>query len=63
MVMPRSAGSFCDMNYGGFHCFDLLIGSNDVYEMVVEIAGNGWNGEYFENLGVLTAGMLRRFGY
>lgn len=29
---------------------DVSVGGNEVYETVTEIARNGWNGEYFENL-------------
>lgn len=29
---------------------EVSVGGDEVYEMVMEIARNGWNGEYFENL-------------
>lgn len=29
---------------------DVSVGGEEVYETVMEIARNGWNGEYFENL-------------
>ena len=39
---------------------DVSVGGEEVYETVMEIARNGWNGEYFENLRPVPCSSIAR---